>query len=103
MLGRQEHHADRVAAVRWQLEARGHGAEEGIRDLQQDARAVSGVGIGAGGASMLEVAERLETLLDDRMRRLAPELGDQRHAAGVSFVGWVVEATWAPVRRVLDS
>ena len=92
VLGRQEADADGVTAGRRQLDAGGDTAEERVRDLQQDAGAVTRVRVRAGGATMLEVAERLEALLDDGVRRLAPELGDQRDAAGVVFVVRVVEA-----------
>jgi hypothetical protein len=41
---------------------------------------------------VFEVAKRLEALLDDGVRRLAPELGDERDTTGVVFVFRVVEA-----------
>ncbi len=96
MLGRQEADADGVASGGRQLDTGGDAAEEGVWDLQQDARAVTGVRVRAGGAAMLEVAERLEALLDDGVRRLAPQLGDQRDAARVVFVVRVVEAARPP-------
>ena len=82
-IGREEADADAVAPGARQLDARGGAAEERIGDLQQDSGAVTGVRIGALGAAMLQVAERLEALLDDCVRGLAPELGDQRDAACV--------------------
>ena len=89
----QEHDADRVAPGRRQLDPGGDATEKRVRDLQQDARAVTGVRVGPGGTAVLEIAESLQTLLDDCVRRLAPELGDQRDTTGVVFVGWVVEAS----------
>ena len=96
VLGRQEADADGVASGGRQVDAGGDAAEEGVGDLQQDAGAVTGVRVRAGGAAVLEVAERLEALLDDGMRRLPPQLGDQRDAARVVFVVRVVEAAGPP-------
>ena len=49
--------------------------------------------VGTGRAAMLEVAERLEALLDHRMRRLTPEFRDERDATGIVFGGRIVEAS----------
>ena len=63
--------------------------EEGIRELEQDPGAVAAVGLGARGAAMTEVDERLDALLDDRVSRAAGDPGDERDAAGVMFDGRV--------------
>ena len=40
-------------------------AQERVGDLEQDAGAVAGVDLGAGGAAVVEVAQRGERLVDD--------------------------------------
>ncbi len=92
-LGRQEADADPVAPGSGQLDAGGGGPEEGVRDLEQQARAVARIRVRALGAAMFEVLERVERLLDDGVGRLAPELGDERDAAGVVLICGVVEAS----------
>ncbi len=59
-------HADAVGPRRRQRKSRGL-AEEGIRELQEDARAVTAVRLGTRRAAMAEVDERLNSLLDHRM------------------------------------
>ena len=88
-VGGQEGDADGVGAGLGQLEA-GDLAEEGVRDLEQDAGAVARVGLGAGGAAVLEVAQYGERLLDQRMAGLAGEGGHEADAAGVVLVAGVV-------------
>ena len=60
VLGREEADADGVPAGRRQLDSGGDAAEERIRNLEQDAGAVTRVGIGACGTPVLKVAERLK-------------------------------------------
>ena len=90
-VARQVADADAVAAERRQLDARHRAAHERVGDLQQDARPVAGVGVGSLGAAVLHVCQRLERLVDDGVRALAPQLRDERDAAGVMLVAWVVE------------
>ena len=85
----QEGDADGVRAGLGQLES-GHLAEEGVRDLGQDARAVARVGLGAGGAAVLQVAQYGQRLLDQRMAGLAGEGGHKADATGVVLVAGVV-------------
>jgi hypothetical protein len=87
----QEGDADGVTACRGKLEA-GPGAQEGVGDLGEDAGAVAGVGLRAGGAAVLQVAQDGQCLLDDAVLGLAGERRDETHAAGVVFVARVVEA-----------
>src|SRR6185503_15475273 len=72
-LGRQEHHAGAVLAGLGQLDAERLTflLQELVRDLQRDAGAVAGQRVAAASASVLEVLEDLETLLDDVARALA--------------------------------
>ena len=58
-------------------------AQEGVRDLHEEAGAVAAVRLGAGGAAVLEVAQRGQALLDDRVARDAGQGRDERDAAGV--------------------
>src|SRR5262245_65368531 len=65
------------------LEARALGLEEGVWDLDEDAGAVAGNGIGAHRATVLEVLKDIERVLDDVVRRPASEVGDEADAARV--------------------
>ena len=85
----QEGDADGVCTGRGQFES-GHLAEEGVRHLGQDARAVARVGLGAGGTAVLQVAQHRERLLDQRVARLAGEGGHEADATGVVLVAGVV-------------
>ena len=62
MVGGQEGHADGVGAGRRQLDATlaDDVAQEAVGDLDEDAGAVAGVGLGAGRAAVLEVGQRDE-------------------------------------------
>ena len=84
---RHEEMAHRIVAGLGQLdlEARAFSLQEGVRYLDQDAGAVSGDGIRAHRTAMLEVLEDIERILDDVVRRPAPEIGDEADAAGVVF------------------
>ena len=90
---REEAHRHRVVAERRQREA-AHAAIGGrvelVRNLQQDAGAVAGARIAAGGAAMREVDEDLERLLDDVVRSGAIERGDEAEPARVVLEAGVV-------------
>ena len=58
--GRQEGHSGGVSAGYREFEV-DHGSQECIRHLDQDAGAVTRVRLGAGGAAMFHVGERLES------------------------------------------
>ena len=68
-----------------------HLAEEAVRDLHQDAGAVTGVGLGAGGAAVLQVAQCRERLAHDRVTGLAGHGGHEGDATGVVLVETVVQ------------
>ena len=91
VVARQEAHADAVAARLGQLEV-DVGAEEGVRDLEQEPGAVAGAHVGALGPAVLEVVERLERLGDDVVARDVVEPRDHGDAAGVVLVPRVVQA-----------
>ena len=65
---RQEGDADGVRALVGQRERR-DAAQERVRDLGQDAGAVTGVRLGAGRTAVVEVAQRGQRLVDDLVAR----------------------------------
>src|SRR3954469_11656233 len=60
--------------------------------LGDDARAVAGIALRAGGAAMLEVDQELDALGHDIMGLLALDMDDESHAAGVMLVRAIVQA-----------
>ena len=72
-VARDERGADGICRDRRQLE-RAHVSEERVRHLHQDAGTITRVGLGAGRAAVLEVAQRREGFGDDVVRR-------RRHSA----------------------
>ncbi|SCE61033.1 hypothetical protein GA0115253_108983 [Streptomyces sp. Termitarium-T10T-6] len=68
----------------------GLGAQEGVRDLTEDAGAVAGVGLGAGGAAVFEVAQYGQRLLDQLMAGHTGQSGHEPDATGVVLVTGVV-------------
>ncbi len=65
--------------------------EEAVRDLDERAAAVAELGVGPGGAAVVEVDEDLQALLQDVMRLAVPHVGDEADAAGIVLLGRVVE------------
>ena len=66
--------------------------EEGMRDLHQDAGAVTGAWIGADGAAMLQVDQNGESILDDLVRLAALDIGNEADTAGILVERGIVEA-----------
>ena len=60
--------------------------------LNEDACAVTAVGLGARGAAVFEVLQSHEPVGDDGVRSAALDIGDHGDAAGVRFVARVVQA-----------
>ncbi|MNQ69403.1 hypothetical protein D3C85_839940 [compost metagenome] len=91
---RQEDHAHAVFARRRQFHALlGHFfAVVLVGNLDQDAGAIAHQRIGAHGAPVIEVFQYQQTLFDDRMGLVALDMGDETDAAGIVFIGWVVQA-----------
>ncbi len=89
VLLRQEHHADAVFAGRRQHDTLGRhlGAVVVVGNLDQDAGAVAHQPIGADRAAVVQVLKDLQTLLDDRVRLAAGNVGDEADAAGIVLVG----------------
>ena len=67
------------------------GAQERVGDLHQDAGAVTGVGLGARGTAVLEVAQGGQGLGHDVVAGLTGQGRDEGHATGVVLVARVVE------------
>ncbi len=68
-----------------------HLGQEAVRHLEQDPRAVAGVGLGAGGATVVEVAQGRQRLRDDVVAGVPGQGGHEGDAAGVVLEAWVVE------------
>ena len=66
-------------------------AEERIRDLHEQPRAVAVQGIGAGRSAVPQVVEDREALRDDVVRLPALDVRDEAHAARVVLVARIVE------------
>jgi hypothetical protein len=66
-----------------------------VGQLQQDARAIAGVAVGAGGRAVGQPLEDLQPALDDAARLLALDVRDEAHAAGVVLELRIVEAVGA--------
>ncbi len=90
-VGGEEGDADGVRAGLGELES-GDLAQEGVRHLGQDSRAVAGVRLGAGGATVLEVPQNGQGLLNEGVGGLAGEVRHESDAAGVLLVARVVHA-----------
>ena len=91
---REEHHADAVLAEGRQRDAlpRELLAEELVRDLDQQPRAVRELWVVADRAPVGQVLEDQQALLDDLVALLALDVRDEADAAGVVLVGRVIEA-----------
>ncbi len=105
IVAREEHQPGAIGALGRQVdvEAGCLPAEEPVRDLNQDAGAVSRVGFAAAGAAVLEVDEHLERVPDNRVRAMALHVHDEADAAGVMLVPGVVEAAGGGCQGVSHS
>ena len=75
-----------------EAQAGGLAPEEPVRHLDQNARAVAGVGFAAARAAVKQVDEDLQRLLDNRMRAAAFHVHDEPDAARVVLVGGIVKS-----------
>ena len=75
----------------FEAEALGFRREEAVRDLDHDAGAVAGLGIGTHGAAMLEVLEDGQSVGHHAMALGIVDIGDEADAAGVVLVARIVE------------
>lgn len=90
-------HADAVLAGFRQLEAEPPGdlTQKFIGHLDQDAGAVTGVGLGTAGAAMIEVEQDFEPAAHDVVRTAALDVGQKAHTARIVLEGGVVQALFA--------
>ena len=80
--GGQERRAHGVRAGLGELEV-DRGAEERVRDLDEDARAVTGVGLGAARPAVFQTQQGGDRLADDVVGATTLEIGHHGDAAGV--------------------
>ncbi len=92
-IDRQKYQAGAIVTCRRQCESsRGSRlAQEPIRHLNQDAGAVTGVGLAAAGAAVQQVEQDLQALLDDAVRTPALDIDHEADTARVVFVARIVE------------
>ncbi len=69
----------------------GLGAQQLVRQLEQDARAVAAGGLGTGGTAVLQVRERGQRVGDDAVGATAADVGDHGDTAGILFRSRVVQ------------
>ena len=67
-------------------------AEQGIGQLDQDARAVAQQRIGTHRAAMVKIVQDFQGLFDDRVAFAALDMGNETHTTGVVFVTRIVKA-----------
>ncbi len=67
------------------------GAEEGVRHLEQDARAVAGVGLAAARAAMAQVHQHGQRLAQDPIRAPAVDIGHKTDAASCTLSARVIK------------
>ena len=67
-------------------------AEEFVRHLHENTGPVAGLGLCSARAPMIHIGVHRERLLDDVMRSLPFEMGDESDATGVLLVGGMPEA-----------
>ncbi len=84
----KKHHSDSVFAGRRQCKAklRTFALEKGVRNLDQNARAVARLRIATACAAMRQINQDLDALQDDVVRFLPLDIGDKAHAAGVMLI-----------------
>src|SRR5262249_1937020 len=92
-IGREEDVANRVAAAARHVDAEPESLalEEAMGELEQDASAVAGLRIPAGGTAGAEAAQKLEPLFYDLRRFFPSNVRDESDAAGIALGRRVVE------------
>ena len=63
-----------------------------MRDLQEYAGAVAGLGIGADGAAVLEVAQDAQAIGNDLVALDVMDIGDEADAAGIMLVARIIKS-----------
>jgi hypothetical protein len=75
------------------------GAQQGVRYLDQDARAVTAGRLGSGGTPVLQVGQRGERVHDDRMTSSTMGVGHHGDTTCIVFGCWVVKTLRARLSR----
>ncbi len=90
----EEDHADAVLAGLRELDVQAatFAGEKLVRDLDEDAGAVTGFGIATAGATMGKVDQDLDALAHDLVSAHALDAGDEADAAGIVLVARIVES-----------
>lgn len=103
MLLGQENHSRPVFACWRQLHALSHhlSAVKLVRDLDQDPGAIAHQLVCADRATMVEVFEDLQSLLNDTVRSLALDVRHEPDPAGIMFIGQPVQAVFCKVFDLL--
>jgi hypothetical protein len=94
VVGGKEGHADGVGAGRREVVDAllgEHGAQEAVGDLDQDAGAVAGVGLSAGGATVRQVRQRDQAGSHQLVAAHTLDVGDEGDPARVVLESRVVE------------
>ncbi len=96
-VARHEELADRVMAGPRQAESElgAFRREKPVRDLGQNSAAIAERRIGPDGATMVEIDQDLQTLLEDVVRLVVLQMRHEANTAGVMLLGGVVEAVGA--------
>ena len=92
-VSRQKGQPGAISAQRREVDAGGgcNVAKQPIGHLHEDPRPIAGLGVGTERTAVSEVLERRQPEVDDRMTGAAPELGNERDAAGIVLVRGVVQ------------
>ena len=90
----EEDHADAVLAGLGELDVQAatFANEKLVRELEEDAGAVTGFGIATAGAAMGEVDQNLDALAHDLVGAHALDAGDEADAAGIVLVARIVKS-----------
>ena len=89
-VGGQVGHTHRVLPHRGQHEIDSF-AQESVRNLDENTRAVTGRRVGAGRAAVVEIGQSRQAVQNQLMGGLAVELGNEGYAARVVLVAGIVE------------
>jgi hypothetical protein len=95
LVSRHEEMPNGILTAGRQLEAelRALSLEEGMRDLDEDARPIAGERVGPDGSAMLEILKNAQGVDDDLVARPRLEVGDEADAAGIVLTPRIKQAT----------
>src|SRR5208283_882362 len=94
LLHRQERHSHAVSAGTGEGESQAGAlaGEKLVRNLNEDAGAVTSLGIAPGGPSVGKIDENLDAFADDVVAFLSAHVGDESDAAGIVLVARIVQS-----------